>query len=49
MEAFQQLISELLNRSGARPLPSIDGMQSGNYPRFADISELESTFYGAAA
>jgi hypothetical protein len=48
-EAFHQLISELLNRSGARPLPSIDGMQSGNYPRFADISELESTFYGAAA
>jgi hypothetical protein len=24
-------------------------MQSGNYPRFADISELESTFYGVAA
>ena len=48
-EAFHQLISELLQRSGARALPSIDGMQSGNYPRFADITELESTFYGAAA
>jgi membrane associated rhomboid family serine protease len=48
-EAFHQLISELLHRSGARPLASIDGMQSGNYPRFADISELESTFYGVAA
>ncbi len=31
------------------PLASIDGVQSGNYPRFADISELESTFYGVAA
>ncbi|HKD43474.1 MAG TPA: rhomboid family intramembrane serine protease [Myxococcaceae bacterium] len=48
-DAFQQLIGELLARSGARPLPNPDSLSSGNYPRFADISQLESTFYGATA
>ena len=48
-EAFQQLIGELLTRSGARPLPNQDSLSSGNYPRFADISQLESAFYGATA
>jgi membrane associated rhomboid family serine protease len=48
-DAFQQLIAELLTRSGARPLSNPDGLSSGKYPRFADISEMESAFYGAAA
>ncbi len=48
-DAFQQLIAELLARSGAKRLSNLDGLSSGNFPRFADISELESTFYGAAA
>ena len=48
-EAFRRLIANLLARSRARGLTDVEGLSSGNYPRFANIAELEKTFYGAAA
>lgn len=49
LEAFHRLIAELLARSRAKGLTDVEGLSSGNYPRFANVGELERTFYGVAA
>ncbi len=48
-EAFRQLLAKLLARSRAKGLTDVEGLSSGNYPRFANVAELEKAFYGAAA
>jgi hypothetical protein len=38
-----------LARSRAKGLTDVEELSSGNYPRFANVAELEKAFYGAAA
>jgi len=48
-EAFRRLLANVLARSRAKGLTDVEELSSGNYPRFANVAELEKAFYGAAA
>ena len=48
-EAFRRLLANVLTRSRAKGLTDVEELSSGNYPRFANVAELEKAFYGAAA
>ena len=45
VQASQQFLSQLLERSGAQALPDRSTIEHGQYPRFANIKAFEDTFY----
>jgi hypothetical protein len=45
-EAYATFLENLLNRSGATPLPSQDTLKKGAFPRFDNVKALDAALYG---